>query len=803
LVFTDIEGSTRLLEELGEEAYREALGEHRRVVREAFGRLEGYEVDYEGDAFFYAFVSAQGAVDAVGKALRGLEGGPIRIRVGIHTGEPGLDPPKYVGPDVHLAARVMSAGHGGQVLLSKATRELVDVDLYELGEHRLKDFAEPVSIYQLGDASFPPLKTISNTNLPRPASSFVGREREVGEIVALVRSGARLVTLTGPGGSGKTRLAIEAAAELLPEFKAGVFWVGLAALREPTLVLETVAQTLGAKDELRSHIAERELVLLLDNLEQVVEAGPELADLVESCPNLVLLVTSRELLRVRGEVEYEVLPLAEPEAVTLLCQRAQLPPSEPIAELCRRLDNIPLALELAAARAKALPPEQILERLSQRLDLFKGGRDADPRQQTLRAAIEWSYDLLTPEEQRLFSRLSVFASGCTLEAAEQVCDAALDTLQSLVEKSLLRHTNGRFWMLETIREYALERLDVRTDAELRRRVHADYFLAIAEDSTADEVSRLARLELEHENLRAALRWTLAEGSSHVLLGLRLTAALGRFWYVRAYALEGSTWLERALSATPKAEPAMRAKAIYSLGVLADERGDLGEAARLLEESSELWRASEDRGGFATSLNSLAVVARNRGDRARARALFEQSLELKRELGDLAAISTTTCGLGTLAVDEGKFAEARLLLEESLAIDRHLGDRLGVAINLGNLAAVALETRDLGRARQLAAEALETFGSLGDQDGVAEGLEQLASIAAGEDAPRHAARLAGAARALRAAIGMPLSLPDQARLDGHLAAAREKLGPAGFEAAFAEGGDLTPEAGVAEALASGS
>jgi hypothetical protein len=326
LVFTDIEGSTRLLHELGQEVYREALGEHRRVVREAFARAGGYEVDYEGDAFFYAFASAQAAVDAVTEAMRALEVGPIRIRVGIHTGQPGLDPPKYVGVDVHKAARVMSAGHGGQVLLTRATREHVDEELRDLGEHRLKDFAEPVSIFQLGEGSFPPLKTISNTNLPRPASSFVGREREVAEVVALLR-GSRLVTLVGPGGTGKTRLAIEAASELVPEFKAGVFWVGLSAVRDPELVTPTVGQTLGAEGEPAASIGEREMLLLIDNLEQVIGAAAELAALVEACPNLVLLVTSRELLRVRGEVEYEVLPLADEEAVLLFSERAQLPPA--------------------------------------------------------------------------------------------------------------------------------------------------------------------------------------------------------------------------------------------------------------------------------------------------------------------------------------------------------------------------------------------------------------------------------------------------------------------------------------------
>ena len=327
LVFTDVEGSTRLLEELGTDGYRDALGEHRRVVREACARHHGYEVDYEGDAFFYAFASADAAVSAVSEAMVGLETGPIRIRVGVHTGEPALDPPKYVGMDVHRAARIMSAAHGGQVVLSPSTVSLLEpesFDLTDLGEHRLKDIEGPFPIFQLGDGSFPPLKTISNTNLPRPASSFVGREAELDEVLARIERGARLVTLTGPGGTGKTRLALEAASSLVPEYRAGVFWVGLAALRDPALVAETIAQTLGAKDGLVEHIGERELLLLVDNLEQVIEAAPELSSLLGACPNLTLLVTSRELLRVQGEVEYPVPPLAEPEAVSLFCERAQV-----------------------------------------------------------------------------------------------------------------------------------------------------------------------------------------------------------------------------------------------------------------------------------------------------------------------------------------------------------------------------------------------------------------------------------------------------------------------------------------------
>jgi class 3 adenylate cyclase len=353
-LFTDVEGSTRLLHEFGPEGYGTAMAEHRRIVRDAVATHGGVEVDTQGDAFFVAFPDPAGALAAAAAARDALASGPIRVRMGIHTGTPHLGDEGYVGADVHRAARIAAAGHGGQVLVSATTVDALGAaGLRELGEHRLKDFDQPVSIYQLGDERFPPLRTISNTNLPRPASSFVGREHEVAEVAALIQDGARLLTLTGPGGSGKTRLAIEAAATLVPEFKAGVFWVGLAPLRDPALVSETIGQAIGAKSGLAAHISEREMLLLLDNLEQVITAAPDLATLVEACPNLRLLVTSRELLRVRGEVEYPVLPLADREAVDLFCARAQTEPNDPIRQLCRALDNLPLAIELAAARASA------------------------------------------------------------------------------------------------------------------------------------------------------------------------------------------------------------------------------------------------------------------------------------------------------------------------------------------------------------------------------------------------------------------------------------------------------------------
>jgi class 3 adenylate cyclase len=440
-LFTDVESSTKLLHSLGAEAYADALAKHRHVIREAGARHDGVEVDTQGDAFFFAFPTAPGALAAAGEMTEALDSGPIRVRIGLHTGTPLLTDEGYVGGDVHRAARIAAAGHGGQVILSKATAESVELEFTDLGEHRFKDLAEPEWLFQLGDEAFPPLRSIAVTNLPTPASTFVGRERELREIISLVTGGARLVTLTGPGGTGKTRLALETAWTVAPEYPSGTFWIPIASLRDPELVLETVSQVLGAKEGLESHIGGRAMLLLLDNFEQVVDAAPALGTLVEACPKLSLLVTSRETLRISGEREYQVLELSDTEAVSLFCERSQLPASESVTELCRRLDGMPLAIELAAARTKLFSPEQLLERISQRLDLLKAGRDADPRQQTLRATIEWSYDLLSDDEQQLFRRFSVF-SGCTYELANDVAGADPDTLQSLLDKNLVRRREG-------------------------------------------------------------------------------------------------------------------------------------------------------------------------------------------------------------------------------------------------------------------------------------------------------------------------------------------------------------------------
>jgi predicted ATPase/class 3 adenylate cyclase len=771
-LFTDIEGSTKLLQELGDEQYAAALAEHRRLVREAYGAREGVEVDTQGDAFFVAFPTPAGALAAAAAILEALAAGPIRVRVGVHTGTPLATREGYVGDDVHLAARVAAAGHGGQVLVTAATAALVPRDarpalsFLDLGEHRLRDIEGAVSIFQLGDGSFPPLRTVSNTNLPRPASSFVGRERELEDLRARIAGGARLLTLTGPGGSGKTRLAIETAATLVPEYEAGVFWVALANLRDPALVTGTIARALGAKNGLTDHIGERELLVLLDNLEQVVAAAPDLAALLTTCPNLTLVVTSRELLRVQGEVEFAVPPLAEPEAVALFCERAQLEPSGVIAELCVRLDSLPLAVELAAARTTALSPAQILARLSQRLDLLRGGRDADPRQETLRRTIEWSYDLLSVDEQQLFRRLSVFAGGCTLEAAEEVAGADLDTLQSLVEKSLLRFVDERYRMLETIREFAAERLDARDGDAVRRR-HRAFVVALAEASaphlhTASEATVSARLAPDYANVRAAVSDALAAGEPDDV-GLIL-GALYPFLISHGHLAEVGEWVDATLAARDRLSSRGLAEAMVAGGEVARFAGDLGRAIELKEELASVQGELQRPNWKAATLADLCEIALDQGDLSRARSYADRAAaagagarveldfaELALREGDLRAAESH--GLAALSgLEEGAFNHAT-----------------GLEI----LGETARRSGDLARARDLFSGALRSFVALGDGGGMADCLDGLARVAVSSGDQERAGRLLGAAermretrgrRPIRADVPLP-NVPEAARDEG--------------------------------------
>ena len=802
-LFTDIEGSTRLLHELGAEAYSEVLAEHRRTLRAAFSVHGGVEVDTQGDAFFVAFPSAPDAVQAASEAIEGLEAGPIRVRMGIHTGTPHVSDEGYVGEDVHRGARIASAGHGGQVLLSNETRTLISADVTDLGEHRLKDFAEPVAIFQLGSERFPPLKTISNTNLPRPASSFIGREREVEQVVALLQNGARLLTLTGPGGSGKTRLSIEAAAELVPQFRNGVFWVGLATLRDPSLVIETVGQTLGAKDGLVDHVGEREMLLLLDNLEQVIEAAPELASLVEACPNLRLLVTSRELMRVRGEIEYPVPPLADPDAVELFCIRSGLDSSEVISELCRRLDNMPLAVELAAARTKVLSPAQILERLSERLDLLKGGRDADARQRTLRAAIEWSHDLLSPAEKTLFARLAVFAGGSTLDAAVAVAGADLDIIESLVDKSLVRHTDERFWMLETIRAYAIDRLEQTGEADEIRERHAQHYLALAELDAPHLTGRFSkqwvdRQESEHDNHRAAYEWLESSGRTQDVL--RLAGSLTEFWQLRGHTMEGMRRLEAALRADDRPTPA-RGRALQGAADLAGTIGDVAKDKHYLEEALTLQQELGNARGVAMALWGLGYIAYEEGDIVRGLRTLEESVATLHEIGDEHHILHVTRTLAWGHHQLGDFDRARALHEDNLELARARGDGLAMAGIMGSLAAIAVDQGRIRDAISLMRENDAILRELRDFMGISENLCRMAKTLAVAGRAALAAQVLGCFEALTEEAGGAESWVLR-ESEETLTALRELLDEQTLAEARATGRKMGPEQAMALGFDSG-
>ena len=811
-LFTDVEGSTKLLHELGAEGYAAALAEHRRVIREACARHDGFEVDTQGDAFFFAFPTAPGALAAAGEMTDALGAGPIQVRIGLHTGTPHQTEEGYVGDDVHFAARVAASGRGGQILVSSATAALIESSnsllqgalLHDLGEHRLKDIAEAVSIFQVGYGSFPPLKTISNTNLPRPASSFVGREAELAEVLARIEGGARLVTLTGPGGSGKTRLALEAASSLVPEYTAGVFWIGLASLRDPALVTETVSQTLGAKDGLADHISEREMLLLLDNLEQVIEAAPQLSSLLSSCPNLTLLVTSRELLRVSGEVEYSVPPLAAPEAVILFCERAQLEPSEEIGELCARLDSLPLAVELAAARTKALSPKQILERLSQRLDLLKGGRDADPRQQTLRATIEWSYDLLSPEEQQLFARLSVFAGGCTLEAAEEVSGADLDTLQSLVEKSLLRVSNERYWMLETIREFAAELLDKAGQAGNVRQRHAGWVLALvmrveSEIEGPEASAWFSALSREQDNVRTAIAFM--EETRQTGMQLELVGSIRETWQTDSAWLEARRWAESALARSVGERSARRARTLGVAANCAAKLGDLTEAEAYAEESLALFRELGDGRETAMALGILGSVRTELGDPAEYERLLEEAQVVAREAGEARIYAIITGNLGDTALRRGDYGRATALTEEALTVFRELGLERDRAWALYNLAFTLLHTNREEESVAAARESLMLSHQMGVLELLPWILALLASVAVRRGDQEEGARMIGAADAIRERTHLVLTGVEAELYRGTVEMLDRMLSPERCAAAFAEGRQMTLDDSVAHALSS--
>jgi predicted ATPase/class 3 adenylate cyclase len=726
-LFTDVEGSTRLLHELGAEGYAGALAEHRRVIREACALHGGVEVDTQGDAFFLAFPTATGAsAAAIEMTDRLAAAGAIRVRIGLHTGTPLVTEEGYVGDDVHFAARVASTGHGDQIVLSQATAELVNVTVTSLGSHRLKDIAEAVSIYQVGDRSFPPLKTIANTNLPSPASSFLGREEELYQ-ADLILQKTRLLTVTGPGGQGKTRFSLELARrareERFADYADGIFSCFFSSLRDPTLVLATIANTLSVReqpgqsalDTLSSYLAGKQMLLLLDNLEHLLEAASELSALLSACPGLTLLCTSRELVRIQGEHAYALPPLAGDEGVSLFCERAQTHPSETIHQLCMRLEGLPLAIELAAARMRILTPVQLLERLSQRLDLLKAGRDADPRQQTLRATIEWSYDLLSPEERQLFARLSVFQGGCTLEAAEEVCDAELDSLQSLCDKSLLRFTEERYWMLETIREYA-EGLAKGGEAERLAQRHVQHFLELAEAAEPELWSQqtdvwLPRLDLEEANFRAALGWATRHEEAEI--ALRLAGSLYPFWEIRARHREARAWLGRALALDGAVPSSCRAKALVAAGRATSWQFDWPAAITLLEEAAELSRKLNDLEGVGRCLGFIGHARLFTGDSAGAATALNDGVALARGTGDRRSFARALYNAAFAANEERDFDRARRMFEEAAGIAQAEGMKLTLALSLIHLGYTATLAGDFELAASRLNEGVDLFDELGE------------------------------------------------------------------------------------------
>ncbi len=799
-LFTDIEGSTKLLHELGD-AYADALAEHRRALRAAFETHGGTEVDTQGDAFFVAFARAGDALAAARQGQEALAGGPIRVRMGLHTGEPIVTEEGYVGLDVHRAARIAAVSHGGQVLVSQSTRDLAGTDeLRDLGEHRLKDLTAPERIYQLGEGDFPPLKSLNATNLPVAASPLVGRERELGELVGLLGDSARLVTLTGTGGTGKTRLALQTAAELVDEFPGGVFFVALTGVPEPELVPGAIASTIGVRG--LGELRDRKALLLLDNFEHLLDAAPAVAGLLATGSTVKVLTTSRAPLRVEGEREYPLDPLPEDDALELLTERAlavrpDFTPDEATREICRRLEGLPLAIELAASRLRSLGSGALLGRLERRLPVLTSGRrDVPERQRTLRATIEWSYDLLDPELRRLFARLGVFVTF-SLEAAEEVADAGLDAVDRLVEASLLKHLGeDRYLMLETIRELALERLEAAGELDEIRRRHAEFFLELARSANlnveADGPMRHELVVPERDNVRAALEWTLAAGEPE--LGLRLALALENFW-MTSDPFEGRRWVEALLARAPNVGPWLHAFALRALGNSAAFTGDRERGVELYEQSLAEFRECGDELRTAIGQHRLAVSLDVLGHTEQARSLVDESLAHFRRVGFAKGEAQCLGFLGDVAWSEGDGERALEYDGRSIALYRETGLSWAETHGLLHRSERLFELGRTTEAAESAREALEVAQRIHDRIATIEGLALVARAAAQQGDDKIAGRLLGA---IEADVERA-PLPWEGALDALAQPVLAHAG-AGFEAARAQGRALSLDEAAELALA---
>jgi predicted ATPase/class 3 adenylate cyclase len=853
-LFTDIEGSTALWERQPA-AMRDALARHDALLREVVESHGGRVFKTMGDAVCAAFRTASDALAAALAAQLALnaqdwgELESLRVRMALHVGSAEARNGDYAGPALNRVARLLAIGHGGQTLVSQTLYDLVQgaapegVTLRDLGAHGLRDLLEPVRVYEVLHpalpADFPTLRSLAAlpNNLPPQLTSFVGREKEMAEIKRLL-GGTRLLTLTGAGGSGKTRLALQAAADLLEEFPDGVWFIELATLAEPGLVSQTVASALGVReqtgraiaDTLAEHLKSRTLLLVLDNCEHLLEGCAKLAALLlRSCPGIKLLATSREPLGVVGEVSWSVPPLSVPdphqtpsgnpvstwgqtEAVRLFVDRALL--SKPdfalternvlsVAQVCHQLDGIPLAIELAAARVKVMAVEQIATRLDDRFRLLTGGsRMLLPRHQTLRATMDWSYELLAEQEKALLRRLSVFAGGWTLEAAEAVCAGdgietweVLELQSHLIEKSLAMVEENpagetRYRLLGTIRQYARDRLVEAGEAARVRTRHLEWCVELAEKAAAelrgpDQALWFGRLEQEHDNLRAALEWSLAQEQS-VEAGLRIAGALYRFWYVRCYMTEGRQWLEAALAKGAEAGPGPRARALHAAGYLAWGQADFQRAHTLFEQSLALYREGHgDKRGLARALNSFAMVSRSLADDSRAKELYEEGVAVAREIRAVDLLGSLLNNNAELARNRGRFAEARAGYEEALAAQ---GEDLntGRAVILLNLGLVAFAEGDPALARVHFLESLDACEKLGDTLGSVAASEGLAGVHGIQSDAERAARILGAADAFRKAVNSPVQTGDLADYERFVAGARAAMDAEAFEKAWAQG-----------------
>jgi predicted ATPase len=733
-LFTDIEGSTKLLHELGD-GYADALDEHRRILRAAFVAHDGVEVDTQGDAFFVAFAKATDAAAAAAEGQRSLTEGPIRVRMGIHTG------------------------------------------------------------------------SLNRSNLPVTATDLVGRDQELTELCGLLADGSRLVTLTGAGGSGKTRLALQVAAELSDDFGDGVFFVPLAPVQDPELVAPTIAQTAELRDVRELH--EAEALLVLDNFEHLLDAAAQVRALLQDAPRVRMLATSRAPLRVSGEHEYALDPLPEDEAVELFLQRARAVKrdvvlEDSVVEICRRLDGLPLALELAASRMKVLDPAHLLERLDRRLPLLTGGaRDAPERQQTLRATIEWSYDLLQEPLQTALRRLSVFAGSFSLEAAESVTETDLDELAALVDWSLVKPiAGGRFFMLETIREYALERLERDDEPSRLRDMHLAHYLALAEEAEPnltgpDQAEWYALLAVEHDNIREALAYACATDDGE--RALMLAGSIWRFWVNRVQVVEASLWYDRAFEVGDDASPRARARGLFGTAHMAEARRDAALARKQFEEAVDLF-PTEDTRWKVLALTHMAVNHVEDGEFEPGERLNREALELAVETGDVRGQAVVKANMAFQQMVEGNDAAAEELLEQSGALLKEVGDVYGVATTLSDSALLALRRGDAEAAAVNIRESLRLSRSIGDELTGVHTLSLAAALAFARERDVACARLYGAVRAICDEHGFDLFQLESKLMNDTLDAVRDRLGDR-FEAEWAAGSELEPEAAAELALAS--